>query len=87
MKLGKKVAIWGKATIIAAHTSSAARKGNIPLKMVSRGISGAIPLITNTFVPTGGEITPISHVSTIMTPSHMRVFNGYCGDNGQDSTP
>ena len=50
---------------------SPARKGMIPLKIVSRGISGAIPLMTKTLTPTGGVMTPISPTSTTITPNQM----------------
>ncbi|MBA7673441.1 hypothetical protein ES703_81639 [subsurface metagenome] len=40
--------------------------------IVSMGISGAIPLITKTFTPTGGVITPISPTKTIITPNHIQ---------------
>ena len=43
----------------------------MPLKIVSRGTSSAIPLMTYTFTPTGGVITPISVTRTIITPNHM----------------
>ena len=56
---------------MATATISAARKGNIPLKIVSRGTSSAIPLMTYTFTPTGGVITPISVTRTIITPNHI----------------
>ena len=52
-------------------TRSAIKKGNIPRYMVSRGISLATPLMTNTFIPTGGVINAISAVMTIITPSHI----------------
>ena len=71
MKLGRKVAIIGNAIRRATATTNAARKGNIPLKMVSIGTPCAIPLMTYTFTPTGGVITPISVTRTIITPNQI----------------
>ena len=45
--------------------------GNIPLKIVSRDTSSAMPLMTYTLIPTGGVITPISVTNTIITPNHI----------------
>jgi len=42
----------------------AARNGNMPLNIVSRGIFSATPFITYTFTPTGGVIVAISKIST-----------------------
>jgi hypothetical protein len=46
MSPGNIRAIFGKAIKINALMIMATKKGNIPLKIFSRGTSGAIPLMT-----------------------------------------
>jgi len=46
-------------------------KGVIPLKTVDIGTSLVIPLITYTFIPTGGVIIAISVISTMMMPNQI----------------
>ena len=60
-----------RATRRATWHISAIRKGIIPRNMVYIGTSGAIPLMINTFRPTGGVISPISITSTSTTPNHI----------------
>jgi len=71
MKLGRNRAISGKAIKMMVQTTNAIRKGNIPLKMVSKGTSSATPLMIYTLIPTGGVMTPISPTNTMITPNHM----------------
>ena len=65
------VIICGNAIKRTRHIIMAAKKGQIPLKIVSRGISPATPLMIYTFIPTGGVITPIATTRTITTPNQM----------------
>ena len=46
--MGKKVAISGKTINTTVKIIRAARKGSIPVNIIRSGISGGIPLITNT---------------------------------------
>ena len=71
MMEGRKRLIWGMNISRMIDTRSANRKGKIPLKMVARGISGATPFMTKTFMPTGGVITPISETRVIIMPNQM----------------
>ena len=61
----------GKAINMPKHIITARRNGHTPLNINSMGISGATPLMTNTFIPTGGVITPIATTKTIMTPNQI----------------
>ena len=45
MRLGNTVLMEGKVIRIAKQTTMASKKGHMPLKMVSRGTSGATPLM------------------------------------------
>ena len=49
---------------------SATTKGHTPRKMVVKGTLGNSTLSTNRFMPTGGEIMPISTMVTIRIPNH-----------------
>jgi len=68
---GKKSAICGKAINTATWHKSAKRNGNIPLNMVPMGTSGATPLMTKTFRPTGGVSSPISVALTTSIPNQI----------------
>jgi hypothetical protein len=59
--LGKKVAIWGKAVRIANASTSIRKKGNIPRKITSMGISLATPVMAYTLMPTGGVMTAVEY--------------------------
>ena len=50
---------------------AAIKKGQIPRKMVVKGISWAAPLRTKTVRPTGGVIKPTSKTMTMRTPNQM----------------
>ena len=47
------------------------QNGQMPRKIVFIGTSGAMPLTTNTLMPTGGLIRPISSTITIRTPNQI----------------
>ena len=68
---GKKSTSWGNAINTATWHISAIRNGIIPRKMVPIGTSGATPLMTNTFNPTGGVINPISVARTTRMPNQI----------------
>ena len=68
---GIKSTIWGKAINMATWHRSAIRNGNIPLNIVPTGTSGATPLMTNTFKPTGGVSSPISVALTTRIPNQI----------------
>ena len=52
--------------VITSTTTS----GHTPRKMVPKPTLGSRVLITNRFMPTGGEIRPIWITITISTPNH-----------------
>lgn len=62
----------GIATRISSVTSIASQNGNTPRKMSASGTLGATDLTMKTLIPTGGEISPISSVSTTSTPNQIR---------------
>ena len=47
------------------------RKGQTPLKIVSKGTSGATPFTTKTFKPIGGVITPALITNNMITPNQI----------------
>ena len=57
---GNQVANPGKIQSKTIAKTMQATNGNDPVRIVRREISGAMPLITYRFSPTGGEIKPIS---------------------------
>lgn len=69
--MGRNVAICGKAIRMTTHITIVTTNGNIPRNMVYIGMSLAIPLMTKTFMPTGGVIIAISHINTTITPNHI----------------
>src|SRR5690606_19418441 len=59
----------GKATRSATRKSSAKKKGITPRKVSRMGTSGASELMTNTFIPTGGVISPSSTTTSARMPN------------------
>ena len=71
IKFGRKVAIEGKAINSAISIKILYRKGHIPLKMVSSGMSCETPLMIKKFIPTGGVASAKATTRTIMTPNQI----------------
>ena len=69
--VGRNNAIWGNTIRSTIQITNANTKGNTPLNMVYIGTSRAIPAMTNTFMPMGGVINPISSMITVKTPNHI----------------
>ena len=61
-------AIFG--LIKASLITSVIKKGSVPNHIVWRGVFCMTPLITNKFIPTGGEINPNSTTITANIPNH-----------------
>ena len=70
IKLGKYKHIAGKAIISATLITSVNKKGIVPNQIVCRGVFCITPLITNRFIPTGGETNPNSTTITANIPNH-----------------
>ena len=60
----------GKPTINATLIPSEIKNGITPLKVSIIGTSFAKELITKTFSPTGGVISPTSTTIRVITPNH-----------------
>src|SRR5207253_4524079 len=69
--LGSQRAMIGKAIRITRRMMSVTTNGSTPLKMVEKLTSWITLLITNTFMPTGGWISPSSTVITMITPNQI----------------
>src|SRR5690606_21333414 len=70
MKAGSHSEMTGHATRIDRPTMSATTKGHTRRKIWFSGTWGSKALMTKRFMPTGGEIMPISITVTISTPNH-----------------
>ena len=57
--------------MIKIHSSIDNTNGQTPRKISSKGTSGAIPFIINTFRPIGGVITPMDTASKMITPNQI----------------
>src|SRR5580693_7793434 len=68
---GSQSAKIGNAIKITSRIRSVRMNGSTPRKMVENVTSCTTLLITNTFMPTGGWISPSSTVITIMTPNQI----------------
>jgi len=92
MKLGKKVAIWGKNTSMTAATINAPRNGDIPLNIVSMGTSLATPL-RFAFIPWNPSITTplafkfrqfyLPNMMIIKVPSFVNQFYKFLEPKGR----
>ena len=71
IRSGRNNAISGKRTRSNRHAAMANQKGNTPLNMVPIGTPAATPFTTNTLIPTGGVISPISITITQITPNQI----------------
>ena len=82
-------AISGKIMMMTKPIAAANKNGTIPLKMVARGTSFATPFIINTFMPTGGVISPISNTITMTTPNQIGSYpmRSMIGNRIGGSTP
>ena len=69
IKLGKYKHIAGNAIISATLITSVNKKGIVPNQIVCRGVFCITPLITNKFIPTGGETNPNSTTMTANIPN------------------
>src|SRR5690606_13355804 len=69
--VGRLGEISGKAISTGSVTSIATQNGSTPAKILPSGTFLATDLTINTFTPTGGEISPISSVSTTRTPNQI----------------
>ena len=56
---------------IIKQITKGTRNMQAPLNISSIGTSGAIPLVTYTFIPTGGVMPPIIVVNVIIMPNHI----------------
>ena len=70
IKLGKYKHIAGNAIINTSLITSVSKKGTVPNQIVWRGVFCITPLMTNKFIPTGGEIKPNSTTITAKIPNH-----------------
>jgi len=68
---GIKSAIPGNIVMMTNAAMAAIKKGQMPRKIVVKGISGAAPFKTKTLRPTGGVIRPTSRTMTMRTPYQM----------------
>src|SRR5581483_2458882 len=68
---GSQSARIGNAIKIIRRMMSVTMNGSTPLKMVAKLTSCTTLLITNTFMPTGGWISPSSTVMTMITPNQI----------------
>ena len=60
----------GNAISTPSITTITSTKGQQPRKIWPRPTLGSSALMTNRFMPTGGEIRPICTIITISTPNH-----------------
>ena len=79
MRLGRYSTTAGKNRTIISLIRSAIKNGTMPLKMETRGTSGSIDFMTNTFKPMGGVIRLISVTTTTKMPNQT-------GSNPSDTT-
>src|SRR5258708_36294659 len=71
IRVGRYNAMIGNAIKIASRTRSVTMNGNTPLKIVAKLTSLTTLLMTKTFIPTGGWMSPSSTVITMMTPNQI----------------
>ena len=69
IKLGKYKHKAGKAINNPNLTTSVIKNGSVPNHIVCNGVLFITPLITNKFIPTGGDIRPNSTTITAKIPN------------------
>ena len=73
--LGSQSASCGKDKYIARVIRSTAKKGQMPLTITSKSVSGKRPFKTKRLIPKGGVMRAISHICTIKTPNQIRLIS------------
>src|SRR5204862_2069324 len=71
MRCGNQVANSGNSIRITSRIRSVITNGSTPMKIVDMLTSLITLLMTNTFMPTGGWISPSSTVITMMIPNQI----------------
>ena len=77
IRCGSSRLMTGNRTINITRTASDIRNGTTPRNVSTIGTSLASELITNTFNPTGGVISPISTTLSVMMPNQILRSSGF----------